>query len=241
MYNAPNSPCCSPGRMLSKVRRQSRHVSDTAASHVGHLGFIVVQHWCDSLAPVAEWPCSILGPRVLQPCCLAEYRWDRLGKLTPRRSVAQICTGVEALVLCRMRVGLPRASVLERFACKDGLAADRKEAASLRDAMSGNDSVLTGARVPDIRIRTEAPSNGHGEHKPGSARLHILDPCALQTTHTQAACSSCCKPVCTACIGLDPGQGCLRSSALDAWSPLASLRWQLPVQAKLRPAALQVS
>ena len=88
-----------------------------------------------------------------------------------RLLLAEMRTCAEVLVLCRMRVGLPRASVLERFASKDGLAADRKEAASLRGAMGEHDSFLTGARVPDIRIRTEAPSNNHGKHKlgPGQA------------------------------------------------------------------------
>ena len=62
-------------------------------------------------------------------------------------------------------MGLPRASVLERFSSKDGLAADRAEAASLGGAMSEYIGCPRRARVPDIRIRTEAPSASHGEHK----------------------------------------------------------------------------
>ena len=60
-----------------------------------------------------------------------------------------------------MRVGLPRSSVPERFSSKEGLAADRKEAASLREG--DPDSFLTGVRVPEIRLRSDAPSNSHGE------------------------------------------------------------------------------
>ena len=64
-----------------------------------------------------------------------------------------------------MRVGLPRASVLERFSSKDGLAADRKEAACLMDAMNERENFRTGPRIPDIRIRTELPSN-QSKHSP---------------------------------------------------------------------------
>lgn len=74
--------------------------------------------------------------------------------------------GIDAVFPCRMRVGLPRASVLERFASKEGLAADRQEAASLKEAMEDQDSFLTGARVPDIRIRSDVadPNQGMSKH-----------------------------------------------------------------------------
>lgn len=71
-------------------------------------------------------------------------------------------------------MGLPRASVLERFSSKDGLAADRNEAASLRGAVSEYIGFPRRVRVPDIRIRTELPSASHGKHKLRPAQPRTL-------------------------------------------------------------------
>ena len=95
--------------------------------------------------------------------------------------LAPMVQGVERLLPCRMRVGLPRASVLERFSSKDGLAADRKEAACLMDAMHEHENFRTGPRIPDIRIRTEVPGN-HGKHSPSLTQLHTIKS-ATSATH----------------------------------------------------------
>lgn len=75
-----------------------------------------------------------------------------------------------SVLACRMRVGLPRTSVLERFSSREGLAADRQEAASLQEAMDEQDSFLPGARVPEIRIRSDASN-------PGQGMYHVLSTC----------------------------------------------------------------
>ena len=66
---------------------------------------------------------------------------------------------------CRMRVGLPKASALDRFSSREGLAADRREAASLQEAADVHASFPSGARGlrGELTIRTDAPCLSPGE------------------------------------------------------------------------------
>ena len=62
-------------------------------------------------------------------------------------------------------MGLPKASVLDRFSSKEGLAADRREAASLKEAMDVHASFPSGPRGlrGELTIGTDAPGLSPGE------------------------------------------------------------------------------
>ena len=62
-------------------------------------------------------------------------------------------------------MGLPKVSVLDRFSSKEGLAADRREAASLKEAVDVHPSISSGPRGlrGELTIRTDAPDLSPGE------------------------------------------------------------------------------
>ena len=124
---------------------------------------------------------SLLRPRTSHPLCPSAQRPQlvmphalpvRIRSITfmPASAVMQSrncnpCCALSQRLQCRMRVGLPKASVLDRFSSREGLAADRREAASLKEAVDVHPSISPGPRGlrGELTTRTDAPGLSLGE------------------------------------------------------------------------------
>ena len=80
-------------------------------------------------------------------------------------------------------MGLPKASVLDRFSSREGLAADRREAASLKEALDVHASFPSGPRGlrGELTIRTDAPGLSPGEQT--TSHLLLWDVRCVALTH----------------------------------------------------------